>query len=101
MSGMEIGSWPMASSGLHCPPMHKRSYRATLTPPRSSNARTWPRVNKELETSLQQKGLVFNYPERNQFRDALNKVGFYAEWRKKFGAEPWAMLEKYAGTLGG
>jgi TRAP-type C4-dicarboxylate transport system substrate-binding protein len=58
------------------------------------------RLNTELETSLKQKGLTFNYPEKTQFRDALTKAGFYAEWKQKYGAEPWSKLEKYAGTLG-
>lgn len=58
------------------------------------------RLNKDLEASLKQKGLTFNHPEKDQFRDALIKAGFYAEWKKKYGSEPWAKLEKYAGTLG-
>jgi tripartite ATP-independent transporter DctP family solute receptor len=58
------------------------------------------RLNTELETSLKQKGLTFNYPEKAPFRDALTKAGFYAEWKQKYGAEPWSKLEKYAGTLG-
>jgi len=58
------------------------------------------RLNKDLEASLKQKGLTFNYPEKDQFREALVKAGFYAESKKKYGAEPWAKLEKYAGTLG-
>ena len=57
-------------------------------------------MNKELETSLKQKGLICNYPDKAQFRDALTKAGFYAEWKQKYGAEPWAKLEKYAGPLG-
>ena len=58
------------------------------------------RMNTELETSLKQKGLLFNYPDKAQFREALTKAGFYAEWKQKYGAEPWAKLEKYAGPLG-
>ena len=58
------------------------------------------RMNTELETSLKEKGLVFNYPDKAQFRDALTKAGFYAEWKQKYGAEPWSKLEKYAGALG-
>ena len=58
------------------------------------------RLNTELETSLKQKGLTFNYPDKAPFRDALTKAGFYAEWKQKYGAEPWSKLEKYAGPLG-
>jgi len=58
------------------------------------------RLNKELEATLAQKGLVFNYPEKAQFREALEKAGFYTDWKKKFGPETWAKLEQYAGKLG-
>ena len=58
------------------------------------------RLNAELEVSLSQNGLTFNHPDKTQFRDALTKAGFYAEWKGKYGAELWSKLEKYAGALG-
>jgi TRAP-type transport system periplasmic protein len=58
------------------------------------------RLNKELVSTLEQKGLIFNYPDKAQFREALEKAGFYTEWKKKFGPEAWAKLEQYAGKLG-
>jgi TRAP-type transport system periplasmic protein len=57
------------------------------------------RLNIDLEESLKAKGLVFNRPEKTQFRQALTKAGFYAEWKQKYGPEAWAVLEKYSGTL--
>ena len=57
------------------------------------------RLNNGLEAQLKAKGMVFNYPERSLFKDALSKAGFYQEWRKKFGEEPMALLEKYTGRL--
>ena len=57
------------------------------------------RLNIELEGSLKGKGLVFNRPDKAQFRDALTKAGFYAEWKQKYGNEAWAVLEKYTGKL--
>src|SRR3984957_6443371 len=57
------------------------------------------RLNVELETTLKGKGLVFNRPDKTQFRDALSKVGFYAEWKRKYGPEAWKTLEKFSGTL--
>jgi tripartite ATP-independent transporter DctP family solute receptor len=57
------------------------------------------RMNVELERALKEKGMVFNRPDRDQFREHLSKAGFYAEWKKKYGPQPWATLEKYAGTL--
>jgi tripartite ATP-independent transporter DctP family solute receptor len=58
------------------------------------------RLNASLRTELATKGLVFNEPQTAPFREALVKAGFYAEWRKKYGEEAWALLEKYTGKLG-
>jgi tripartite ATP-independent transporter DctP family solute receptor len=57
------------------------------------------KLNDSLTTELKQKGLVFNAPNNEQFRDKLRAAGFYAEWHKKFGDEAWSMLEKYTGKL--
>ena len=57
------------------------------------------RLNIELEASLKAKGLVFNRPDKAQFRQTLTKAGFYADWKQKYGAEAWAVLEKYSGNL--
>jgi tripartite ATP-independent transporter DctP family solute receptor len=72
-----------------------RSFEAATVKQRESTAR----LNTDLEETLKAKGLVFNRPEKSQFREALSKAGFYAEWKKKYGAEPWAKLERYAGPL--
>jgi TRAP-type transport system periplasmic protein len=57
------------------------------------------KLNSELEKTLQEKGLVFNYPEKPPFREVLQNSGFYAQWKKKFGGDTWAKLEQYCGTL--
>jgi TRAP-type transport system periplasmic protein len=56
-------------------------------------------LNVELEAALKDKGMVFNRPEKQQFREHLSKAGFYGDWKKKYGPQAWAILEKYAGTL--
>ena len=38
-------------------------------------------------------------PDKAQFRDALAKAGFYADWKQKYGNEAWSVLEKYSGKL--
>ncbi len=58
------------------------------------------KLNASLRTELAAKGLVFNDPKLDVFRDTLVKSGFYAEWRKKYGEEAWALLETYTGRLG-
>ena len=56
---------------------------------------------KTVRTKLESfKGMVFNAPDAAAFRDVLNKSGFYAEWKGKFGADAWSRLEKYSGKLG-
>lgn len=56
-------------------------------------------LNTRLRDELKDKGMAFNEPEHGAFRDHLSKAGFYADWRKKFPAETWSLLEKYAGPL--
>ena len=55
---------------------------------------------KTVRGKLESFGMVFNTPESATFRDVLNKSGFYGEWKSKFGADAWALLEKYSGKLG-
>jgi tripartite ATP-independent transporter DctP family solute receptor len=57
------------------------------------------RLNIDLESSLKAKGLVFNRPDKAQFRETLTKAGFYADWKQKYGADAWMILEKYSGKL--
>ncbi|MEP9355333.1 TRAP transporter substrate-binding protein [Xanthobacter sp. KR7-65] len=56
-------------------------------------------LNGTLRKELTEKGLVFNEPKVESFRDQLRKAGFYAEWKGKYGDEAWATLEKYTGPL--
>jgi tripartite ATP-independent transporter DctP family solute receptor len=56
-------------------------------------------LNDGLGASLQARGMVFNAPDPQSFRDALKKAGFYDEWKKNYGPEAWALLEKFTGSL--
>jgi TRAP-type transport system periplasmic protein len=56
-------------------------------------------LNNSLRKELAEKGLTFNEPKVDSFRDQLRKAGFYAEWKGKYGDEAWATLEKYTGQL--
>ena len=56
-------------------------------------------LNATLENKLKGQGMQFNRLDTKPFRDMLQKAGYYVEWQKKFGAESWAMLEKYSGKL--
>ncbi|SNT30249.1 tripartite ATP-independent transporter solute receptor, DctP family [Noviherbaspirillum humi] len=57
------------------------------------------RLNNSVEVELKSKGMAFNQVNVDAFRAVLKKSGFYADWKKKYGADAWAMLEKYAGKL--
>src|SRR3954451_19996799 len=57
------------------------------------------RLNAELVASITKAGVTFNTPDKKPFRDVLKTAGFYADWKGKFGAEPWARLEKYTAPL--
>jgi TRAP-type transport system periplasmic protein len=56
-------------------------------------------LDRSLQAELTAKGMIFNKPDAVQFRSALVKAGFYAQWQKTYGAEAWAQLEKYTGPL--
>jgi TRAP-type transport system periplasmic protein len=56
-------------------------------------------MDRSLQAELAGKGMMFNKPDPVQFRAALVKTGFYAQWQKTYGGEAWAQLEKYTGKL--
>ncbi len=56
-------------------------------------------LDRSLQAELAAKGMIFNKPDAVQFRAALVKAGFYAQWQKTYGADAWAQLEKYTGPL--
>ena len=56
-------------------------------------------LNANLQKELADKGMVFNQPKIDAFRDKLRQAGFYAEWKGKYGPEAWAALEKAVGQL--
>jgi TRAP-type transport system periplasmic protein len=57
-------------------------------------------LNSSLEKDLLARGIVFNTPKTDAFRDKLRTAGFYSEWKAKFGDEAWAVMERYTGKLG-
>lgn len=57
------------------------------------------KLDASLEEELKSKGMIFNTPDTDPFRALLKTNGFYEEWRKKFGAEAWTLLEKATGKL--
>ncbi len=57
------------------------------------------RLNATLRADLEKRGLTFNAPANQPFRDVLRNAGFYVEWKQKYGADAWAILERYSGKL--
>lgn len=53
----------------------------------------------QLRKTLEAKGMLFNTVDPASFRDKLRAAGYYANWRKQFGDEPWSMLERVTGKL--
>ena len=58
------------------------------------------KLNESVAAGLQAKGLSLNRPPADTFRAKLRDAGFYAEWKGRFGAEPWGLLEQATGKLG-
>jgi len=57
------------------------------------------KLNTNLQSNLTAKGMIFNKPDPAPFREALQKAGFYTEWRSKYGEEAFAILERAVGKL--
>lgn len=57
------------------------------------------KLNANLQQDLASKGLTFNKPNPEPFRDKLRAAGFYSEWKAKYGEEAWTILEKAVGRL--
>jgi TRAP-type transport system periplasmic protein len=56
-------------------------------------------MDRAMQADLTAKGMIFNKPDPVQFRAALVKSGFYAQWQKTYGSEAWSRLEQYTGPL--
>jgi tripartite ATP-independent transporter DctP family solute receptor len=56
-------------------------------------------LNDKLAETLKARGMTLHTPDTAPFRAQLKSAGFYADWKKRFGEAPWALLEKYAGQL--
>ncbi|SDV50371.1 TRAP transporter substrate-binding protein [Chitinasiproducens palmae] len=54
----------------------------------------------EVRQRLEAAKMQFNTVDAQPFRAKLAAGKFYDEWKKKFGPEEWAILEKYSGRLG-
>jgi TRAP-type C4-dicarboxylate transport system substrate-binding protein len=59
----------------------------------------WQVMTKKEIANLTTKGLTFNSPDPQPFREVLHKTGFYPEMKAKTGDKTWALLEKYVGVL--
>ncbi|MEN5083252.1 TRAP transporter substrate-binding protein [Bosea sp. TWI1241] len=55
------------------------------------------KLNDGLRAELTSKGMAINETKADEFRAALQKAGFYAEWKGKYGDEAWGILEKAVG----
>jgi len=57
------------------------------------------RLNAELQGKLADAGMAFNDVAPAAFRAQLQAAGFYQEWRGRFGADAWGVLEGAVGAL--
>lgn len=52
-----------------------------------------------IRDTLKSKGLEIVEAPPEPFRAKLASANYYGEWKEKFGADAWAILEKYSGKL--
>jgi len=55
-------------------------------------------LNATLRGDLEKNGMTVNEPDTASFRQKLADAGFYSEWKKTYGDDAWAILEKAVGT---
>ena len=58
------------------------------------------KLTGSLTADLKAKGLNFIDVPQEDFRKKLAGTDFYSEWKSKYGAQAWALLEKISGKLG-
>lgn len=54
-------------------------------------------LNAGLRADLEGQGFTFNEVDPKPFEDKLREAGFYADWKKTYGDEAWAILEAAVG----
>ncbi|MCO5157709.1 MAG: TRAP transporter substrate-binding protein [Aquamicrobium sp.] len=55
-------------------------------------------LNATVRGELEGHGMIVNEPDTSTFRQKLADAGFYAEWKKNYGDDAWAILEKAVGS---
>jgi tripartite ATP-independent transporter DctP family solute receptor len=58
------------------------------------------KLNSSLQADLKGKGINFVGVAQDDFRKKLASTNFYSEWKTKYGAAAWDLLEKVSGKLG-
>jgi len=58
------------------------------------------KLNTSLTSDLKAKGINFINVPQDDFRKKLASTRFYGEWKAKYGAAAWELLEKVSGKLG-
>jgi tripartite ATP-independent transporter DctP family solute receptor len=57
------------------------------------------KLNATVQADLASKGLAFNKTNPESFRAKLREAGFYKDWKDRFGADAWSLLEGAVGSL--
>ena len=57
------------------------------------------KLNASLQVDLKTKGINFANVAQDDFRKKLASTSFYADWKSKYGAPAWDLLEKVSGKL--
>jgi tripartite ATP-independent transporter DctP family solute receptor len=58
------------------------------------------KLTGSLKADLKVKGINFIDVQQDDFRKKLGGTSFYGEWKTKYGAAAWDLLEKVSGKLG-
>jgi tripartite ATP-independent transporter DctP family solute receptor len=81
------------------PPDIQQTVHSVFTDEALAERQDFVKMTATEQQNLAGKGLTFNTPDVQPFRDELRNNGFYPEMRKTSGEQAWTLLEKYVGPL--
>ncbi len=95
------GKWVVANERIWnaLAPRHRDIIAAEFERSANEERADLNRMNPELRGDLAETGLLINNVDTDAFRRTLQKAGFYAEQRARYGEVGWKLLQDYVGAL--
>lgn len=95
------GPWVLANSDIwqSLPAAHRQLIEKHLIQAATEQRQDTTAADIAARSFLAQKGLEVFDVDRTLFKQKLSSAGFYIEWKRRFGPDAWAILEKAVGPI--